>query len=157
MLRDFEVESTRQSPPVHLFYKWVCRATLVVLSSIYAGFQRGTFQPCLLRWHFSYAPCLYSLLRLEELRWGLALFRSSVCWDLLTFFIVAQWTSWISKSSDVLMVLISSPIRRISLLIGTKRDLRGSIINFALCCPYGVAGLIYLGLSHYLGSFMCDL
>ena len=36
------------------------------------------------------------------------------------------------KKSDVLMVLISSPILRSSLLIGTKRDLRGSIINFAI-------------------------
>ena len=32
-------------------------------------FSERDFQPCLLRWHFSYAQYLYSLLRLDELRW----------------------------------------------------------------------------------------
>jgi len=41
--------STRQSPPVHVFYKWVCRATLVVLLSNLCWFSSRDFPavPCI--------------------------------------------------------------------------------------------------------------
>ena len=65
ILRDIVVVSTRQSPPVHLFYKWVSGlhllSPLIFILVYRGGLSSRTLQVCP-----SYAQSLYSLLRLEE-------------------------------------------------------------------------------------------